>query len=319
MSQTATRRYYFRTAPGAIRSSHGADPYESETMASPFVLQQLTITVAGVDPFAAGTTYTLAFPAQDGSGDTITVGPVTIALGQTLAQATVTISNAIAANVDASALYSVSNDGASVITLIARSANTSIAAASFTSTFADAHTGAVAQSVAASAPSLEMGLFYIYSASSGFGPGLTATPRGCRLGALPNSGTVIADLRGVIGRVVNQTTLATNLNSNGVGSSADAYPAGQTWPGLLRGTICARVDPASTSMDIGGQVHVVIAAGAYSVIGAVAAAADGGNTIRIDNAPTGNILGRIVEIEEDLTPFTRSSGRYVPLKVNRTN
>jgi hypothetical protein len=318
MSQTATRRYLFRTAPGAIRSSHGADPYESETMASPFVLQQLTITVAGVDPFAAGTTYTLAFPAQDGSGDTITVGPVTIALGQTLAQAATTIAAAIDANPDASALY-VASANAAIVTLIARSANTSIAAASFTSTFADAHTGAVAQSVAASAPSLEMGLFYIYSASSGFGPGLTATPRGCRLGALPNSGTVIADLRGVIGRVVNQTTLAANFNSNGVGSSADAYPAGQTWPGLLRGTICARVDPASTSMDIGGQVHVVIAAGAYSVIGAVAAAADGGNTIRIDNAPTGNILGRIVEIEEDLTPFTRSSGRYVPLKVNRTN
>jgi hypothetical protein len=318
MSQTATRRYYFRTAPGAIRSSHGADPYESETMASPFVLQQLTITVAGVDPFAAGTTYTLTFPAQDGSGDTITVGPVTIALGQTLAQAAATIAAAINANVDASALY-VASANAAIVTLIARSANTSIAAASFTSTFADAHTGAVAQSVAASAPSLEMGLFYIYSASSGFGPGLTATPRGCRLGALPNSGTVIADLRGVIGRVVNQTTLAANFNSNGVGSSADAYPAGQTWPGLLRGTICARVDPASTSMDIGGEVHVVIAAGAYSVIGAVAAAADGVNTIRIDNAPTGNILGRIVEIEEDLTPFTRSSGRYVPLKVNRTN
>lgn len=318
MSQTATFRNHFRTAPGMIRSSHGADPYETEVMASPYVLQQLTITVAGADPFAAGTTYTLTFPAQDGTGDTITVGPVTIALGQTLAQAAATIAAAINANVDASALY-VATSSLAVVTLVARSANTSIAAASFTSTFADAHTGAVAQSVAASAPSLEMGLFYIYSASNGYGPGLTATPRGCRLAALPNSGTAIADLRGVIGRVVNQTTLSATFNSNGIGSTGDVYPAGQTWPGLLRGMVCARVDPASTTMDVGGQVHVVIAAGAYSVIGAVAAAADGGNTIRIDNAPTGNILARIIEVEEDLRPFTRSSGRYVPLKVNRTN
>lgn len=318
MSQTSTFRYSFRTAPGLIRSAHGSDPLETEAMCSPFTLQQLTITVAGADPFAGATTYTLTFPAQDGSGDTITVGPVTIALGQTLAQAAATIAAAINANVDAGALY-VATSALAVVTIVARSANTSIAAADFTSTFADAHTGVVAQSVAAAAPSLEMGLFYVYSSSSGYGPGVTTTPRQCFLGALPSGSTAIADLRGVIGRVVNQTTLSNTFNSNGVGAAADAYPAGMTWPGVLRGTVCVKVDPASTAMTVGGQIHVVIAAGAYSVIGAVAAAADGGNTIRIDNAPTGNILGRVVEVEENLRPFTRSSGRYVPIKVNRTN
>ena len=80
------------------------------------------------------------------------------------------------------------------------------------------------------------------------------------------------------------------------------------------------VDPASGTMTPAGEVHVVIAAGAYSVIGAVANAADGGNTIRIDNAPTGVILGRVpVDGFEETLAIGNYSVRQVKLKVNRGN
>jgi len=90
--------------------------------------------------------------------------------------------------------------------------------------------------------------------------------------------------------------------------------------GVQRGEVCVVVDPASPTMTdaLDQQVHVVIAAGAYSLIGAVAGVADGGNTIRIDNAPTGNLLGRVEGTEETLRLGTVSS-RCVMLKVNRTN
>lgn len=314
MTQTATFRFAFRTAPGMIYSSHGGDPYESESMCSPFVLQQLEIVLAGADPFAAAATLTVVFPLQDGSGQNGTFS-VLIALGTTLADATDQVAAAWNASPQAAQLYSATSDGIDTITLVAKSANISVAASSITGTFTDAHTATVSQTVAAAAPSIQMGLFYVYS--SVVQPlAISGTPRGANPAALPTGTTTIADLRGVVGRVVNQTTLSATFDSLG---TVDAYPAGQVWPGLLRGFIAARVDPASATMTPGGEVHVVIASGAYSVIGAVAAAADGINTIRIDNAPTGNILARIWQPEENLTPFKTSSGRFVPLKVNRTN
>ena len=89
---------------------------------------------------------------------------------------------------------------------------------------------------------------------------------------------------------------------------------------VRRGEVVAVVDPASATMTPGGQVHVVIAAGAYSVIGSVASAADGGNTIRIDNAPTGVILGRVpVDGYEETLSIGAYSVRQVKLKVNRGN
>lgn len=318
MSQTSTFRYSFRTAPGMIYSSHGGDPYETESLLAGFTLQELELVIAGADPFVASATFTYAFPAQDGSGSTITV-TTTVVAATTLADAADQIAAAFMANPQAAALYTATSDGVDTITLVARSANTSIPAASFVDAWTDAHTATTTQTVAAAAPALSMGLFYVYAASTGFGPGVTTTPRQAPLAALPGASTTVADLRGVIARVVNQTTLSATFQSN-LASNPDAYPAGSIFPGMLRGTICAMVDPASPgTMTPGSQIHVVIAAGAYSVIGAVASAADGGNTLRIDNAPAGNILGRVVGPEENLRPFTRSSGRFVPLKVNRTN
>lgn len=315
MSQTSTFRYSFRTAPGAILTAHGSDLLETESMCSPYTLQELELEIAGADPFAADATFTYEFPAQDGTGDTITV-TTTIAIGTTLVDAADQIAAAFNAEPRAAQLYLATSDGVDTITLVAKSANTSIPATSFVGTWTDAHTATTTQTVAAAAPSLGMGLFYVYSTAPDIGV-ITGSPREAIPAALPNGSTTLADLRGVIGRVVNQTTLSATFQDAGT-ANPDAYPAGQIWPGVKRGVVCCRVDPASTAMVPGGQIHVVIAAGAYSVIGAVAAAADGVNTIRIDNAPAGNILGRIIAAEENLAPFTTSSGRYVPIKVNCT-
>jgi hypothetical protein len=311
MTQTSTYRFQWRTSPGGILSPMGER--ETESMCSPFTLQQLTLTVTGASPFVADADVTIVFPLQDGSGLNGSVGPVTIASGQTTTQAATTIAAAWNATPQAAQLYSASANGA-VITLIATSSNFSMLAASIVGTFTDAHTLPAAQTVAAAAPSIAFGLVYVYG--SVVQPlAISGTPRDATPAALPSGSTAIADLRGVVGREVNSTMLSLP-NSQAV---ADAYPAGYIWPGLLRGQVCARVDPASGTMTVGSQIHVVIAAGTYSVIGAVADAADGGNTIRIDNAPTGNVLARVISREENLAPFTTSSGRFVPLKWNRTN
>ena len=161
-----------------------------------------------------------------------------------------------------------------------------------------------------------MGLFYVYS-DLATPYAITGTPRGANIAALPDSGTVIADLRGVVARAVSQTELSATFND---ALTNDAYPAGSLAPGLNRGEVVAVVDPASGTMTPGGEVHVVIAAGAYSVIGAVANVADGGNTIRIDNAPTGVILGRVpVDGFEETLVMGGYSVRQVKLKVNRGN
>lgn len=311
MTQISTFRYNFRTLPGHMYSP--AQERETESVCSPFVLQQLTITLAGADPFAAEATLTVTFPLQDGSGTNGTFD-VVIPNATSLADAAALVAAAWNANGQAGKLYSATS-AAAVITLVAESANINIPAASITGTFTDAHTATVAQTVAPAAPSLQMGLFYTYGSSALLGA-VSSTPRGVPSGALPTNATTIADLRGVIAREVNSTTLPDFGLSPTI---PDAYPAGRIWPGLLRGLVAVRVDPASAAMTVGGEVHVVIAAGAYSVIGAVAAAADGANTIRVDNAPTGNILARVWQVEENLRPFATSSGRYVPLKVNRTN
>lgn len=308
MTQTSTFRYQFRTLPGHMYSP--AQERETESMCSPFVLQQFTLVFGGTSPLAAGD-YVVTFATPVSGAIEVTVNSDGT---KTFAAATTELAGLIAADANLSPLFTVSNDGATTVTLVARSAQLNMAVPATSVPGADTLTAA--QSVAPAAPSLQMGLFYTYGTI--VQPlAISGTPRGVPAGALPTGATTIADLRGVIAREVNSTTLpAFGLTS----TTFDAYPAGRVWPGLLRGFIAVRVDPASTAMTVGGQVHVVIAAGTYSVIGSVAAAAGGaGETIRIDNAPTGNILGRVWQVEENLQPFGYSSGRYIPLKVNRTN
>jgi len=312
MSQTSTFRFNFRSAPGQIVTPIGG-PRETESCYSPYAPQQLTITLAGADPFAAEADLTITFPLQDGSGLSGTVGPVTIALGQTLAQAAATVAAAWNASPQASQLYTATS-ALGVITLVGRSHNLSILPAAIVGTFTDAHTATTAQAVAAAAPSIVMGRFYQRGTITQ--PlAISGTPRGAKPAAALTSATTIDLIRGVVGREVNSTML--NLPNSP--TDWDSYPAGQVWPGLLRGQAYVQVDPASGSMTEASEVYVVIAAGAYSLIGAVASAADGANTVRIDNAPAGNILASVVSVEENLQPFTTSSGRFVLLKVNRTN
>ena len=70
-------------------------------------------------------------------------------------------------------------------------------------------------------------------------------------------------------------------------------------------------------MSIGSQVNVVIAAGTYSVIGSVTYAADGGNTLRLDN--TTPVRARVVANEETFQMGTGYSSRCVLIEVNQTN
>lgn len=311
MTQFATFRSLFRTLPGHMYSP--PQERETESLCSPFVAQQLTITLAGADPFVAEATLTIVFPGPGGTD--ITVGPITIPDTSTLAEATDIVAAAWPSYAGGF-LYSATSDGVDTITLVAKSATTSIPAASFVETFSDAHTAVTAQTVASAAASLAMGLFYRYLTPAN--PlAIIGTPRGCRVAALPTGSSVIADLAGVIAREPNSTTLdASFLDYN----TFDSYPAGRVWPGLKRGEVCVRVDPASPTMtdSLTQQVHVVIATGAYTLVGGVAGAADGGNTIRIDNAPTGNILARTTAREETFSPFAGYTGRCIPLRVNRT-
>lgn len=303
MTQFVTNRSHFRTLPGLIYTPDvpGREP---ESLLAPYTLQQLTLTAGGVAPVVAGL-YRVSFVTL-GNG-TINVD-FTSAGGETLAALATSIAGAIEANPVIANLYTASANG-TVGTLIAKSYNTALPVP--VTSVPGGTTLTAAQSVAAGAPTMRMGLWYVY------GPvvqpyAITGSPRGARVAALPSGSTTIADLRGVIARVVNQTTLSATF----IDSAPDAYPAGEVFPGCLRGEVCTIVDPASPAMTIGSQVHVVIAPGAYSIVGAVAAAADGGNTLRLDN--TTPVRARVTGTEETFALGTYSA-RAVVLEVNQTN
>ena len=303
MTQQITNRSHYRTLPGFIYTPEGAGR-ETESLEIPYTPQQLTFTIAGANPIDAGD-YQFQFVGPLGPFTvTVTLGAVT----PTAAATTI----AAALNADALAGYYFSWASAlGVVTGIAKSSNTSFPLPGTTTNGATTNTPAI--SVASAANALRMGLFYVYGSAPYVGA-ITATPRGARVAALPSGSTTIPDLRGVIARPVNQTQLSpTFVDSN----SFDAYPAGSVGFGALRGTVCTVVDPASTTMSVGSQVHVVIAAGAFTVRGAVAASDDGGNTLRLDNT-TGVVRARVVAPEETFQ-IGNYSGRVVVLEVNQTN
>lgn len=303
MTQQITTYSSFRSAPGHIVTPEGAGR-EAESLYSPFTLQQLTLTIAGTDPVVAGD-YTVTFVMPvDGS----IVVTYTAPGGQSLATFATALAAAINATPSVATHFTASAAGA-VITLIAKSYNLSIAVP--TTGVPGGTTNTAAQSVAAAAPSLRMGLWYRYGTI--VQPyAISGSPRGAHRAALPTGSTTIAQLRGVIARAANQTTLSPTFKD---GLTYDAYEAGQIFPGALRGEVWSVVDPASAAMTIGSQVHVVIAAGTYSVIGSVAAAADGGNTLRLDD--TTPVRAKVTQIEESV--LIGAAQRLVLLKVNQTN
>lgn len=307
MTQSATTRSIFRMLPGHVYTPDGSGR-EPESLEVPYTLQSFTFTVsAAPDPVTAGDYEMIFVTPVDG---TITV-TYTASGAETPAELAAALAAAGTADPNVGGLFYFSANGL-VVTAVAKSANLSIATP--TTTVPGATTLTPALLTPAGAPSLRMGLWYVYGTAQA-NLAITGTPRGRPLAALPGAATTIDLLRGVIARPANQTQLSATFQD---ASTPDAYPAGQIAFGLNRGQICTMVDPASATMTENGQIHVVIAAGVYSVIGAVAAVADGANTIRVDNAPAGNILARVTAVEETLF-LGGATSRCVLLKVNRTN
>lgn len=309
MTQFVTTRSLFRMLPGHVSTPEGAGR-EPESLEVPRIVQSFTFTVsAAPNPVTAGDYDMIFVTPQDG---TITV-TYTATGAETPAQLATALAAAATADPNVGGLFYFTA-ASLVVTAVAKSANLSIATP--TTAVPGATTLTPALLTAASAPSLRMGLFYVYGTPQA-NLAVTGTPRGRPIAALPSGSTVLADLRGVIAHPLNQTQLSATFQD---AVTPDAYTAGQVAWGLLRGEVDVVVDPASPTMAFSAtqEVHVVIAAGAYSVIGAVAGAADVGNTIRIDNAPAGNILGRVTAVEETLS-LGASTSRCVRLKVNRTN
>ena len=310
MTQTTTPRSIFRTLPGAIVTPTGAGT-EPESIAAPYNTQQFTFTFAGgAAPMAAGVYSATFITPINGS----IVVSYTASGAETYAQGATAFAAALNQTIGVDSLFAATAAGP-ICTAYAKSANTDIAVPVTAVPGADTLTAA--ESVAPSAPALRMGLFYVYG-NPGSPYAISGTPRGCNFAKLPDANTVLADLRGVVARATAQTELSATFND---ALTNDAYPAGSVAPGLNRGEVVAVVDPASGTMTPGGQVHVVILAGTYSVIGAVADAAGGaGETLRIDNAPTGNIFGRVpVNGQEETLTIGAYSARLVTLKINQTN
>lgn len=307
MVQTATTRYLYRLLPGAVSSPDGAGT-ERESIAMPFTLQTFTLTLGGGgSPMAAGD-YTVTWVHPINGTIIITVnsdGTKTFAAG--IAEFVASTAASSMANL----LYGTVTSG-TVATFVAKDPNTDLAVPVTSVPGADTLTAA--ETVAPAAPDLRMGVFYVYGTPQVANGAVIGTPRGCRLAALPTGTTGIGDLRGIVSRVVNQTTLSGDFIDS---TTFDRYRAGQVAPGLLRGEVACVVDPASGTIDaLTDAVYVVIAAGTYSVLGSIADAADGTNTIRLDN--TTPVRARVVETEETLT-LGAYTGRCVKLKINQTN
>ena len=305
MTQTATFRSNFRFLPGFIYTPQGGG-HETESIEVPYTAQQFTFTFGGASPLAAGD-YVINWTSPTNGALTTTItsdGALTFAAGANLLAETIGATNGVLNQ------FTATSDGVSVVTVVAKSANTDWALP--TTSVPGADTLTAAESVAPAAPGLRMGLWYIYD-DAATALAITGTPRGAFAAKLPVSGTAIADLRGVVARPYNQTTLSPTFQD---ATSGDAYTAGQAGFGCLRGSVCTVVDPASGTMSPGSQVHVVKATGTYSVVGAVASAADGGNTLRLDN--TTPVRARVVAKQESFT-MGNYSGLCVLLEVNQTN
>lgn len=305
MTQSTTIRYNYRLAPGQIYTPEGAGR-ETESIEIPCTPQQITFTLAGADPITAGDyEYQFVSPSLTGAFTvTVTQAAVTPTAASVIAAA------ALNADPDASQLFTFTS-ALGVVTGVAKSANTSIALPTTTTNAPTTNTAAI--SVASAANSLRFGVFYTYGSTTYTSGALTNTPRGAFPAVLPVVGTTIAQLRGVVARPANQTQLSATFDDS---TTPDAYLAGQVGFGCLRGTVCVVVDPASATMNVGSAVHVVKATGTYSVVGSVASAADGGNTLRLDD--TTPVRARVVAAQETLQ-IGNYSGTCVLLQVNQTN
>jgi len=307
MVQTTTNRAHARMLPGFIYTPTGAGN-EPESIQIPCTPQQLTFTLAGADPITAGDyDYNFVGPGLTGAF-TVTVTQAAV----TPTAASVIVAAALNADAQAGQFYKWTS-ALGVVTGVAKSANVSFALPTTSTNAPTTNTAAI--SVVAAQNALRMGVFYVLGSSTYTSGAITNTPRGAWPVTLPTVATTIPQLRGVVARPENQTQLSPTFSDY---NSFDAYPAPSVGFGCLRGQVCAVVDPASATMSVGSDVFVVIAAGTYSVIGSVAAATDGGNTLQLNNT-AGVVRARVVADEETFTMGTGYSSRCVLIEVNQTN
>lgn len=310
MVQTTTRTTLLRMLPGHISTPEGPGR-ETESLMVPYTLQAMTFTLGGDTPVVAGD-YVIPFA-------TPVNGTIAVTVTATGAQTHTEFATALAAAINAklgvgSLIYATSALG--VVTTTTRNPNLSLTVP--TPTVPGATTLTAAQSVAAAAPGLRIGVWYVYGAAPPPIVGaISGTPLAPRSAALPTSSTTAALLRGVVARTANQTQLSNTATLNA--NTPDAYLAGQVAYGGLRCTVDVVVDPASPSFTEASAVYVVIAAGTYSVIGSVATAADGGNTIHLNN--TTPVRARVApgSTQEETHSFGGETVRLVRLQVNQTN
>lgn len=314
MTQTfPTARFHQYSLPGAVVTEG-----KTESIFSRRIAQQLTFTVGGApNPLAADEVFTITFPAPSGGTITVTAQGLN---GDTLIQVAAKLVTAWnVAEPQAAALYTVSNGGTAVVTAIANSANTSIPATSFTSVQTPAtHTITAAQTVASGGSALRMGLLYVYDTTTPIGPAVSSTPRRAWAAAPPTIASAVVDLRGVVGREINSTTMSGTFDET---TTFDSYPAGQIGFGQLTEQVVAVVDPNSTgTLDVGSALYWVVAAGTNTTPGAVTALSDGGNTLRLDNLNP--VRARVRRREETMSmgsDLGAQSVRLVTIEVWRAN
>lgn len=307
MTIFATKRHMPRCLPGHIITPEGSGR-EPETIAIPHVMQVLSLAFGGTAPLVAGN-YTTTFATPQAGSVAITINSDGT---KTFAAATLELAAAIAAQGNLGTLAIVTNNGTTTTTLTARSSTVSLALPVVSVPGATTLTPLIVR--AASSPTLRIGLFYTYGLLSNFGPvgAVMGGPRGVRIGTLPTSTTTVAQLRGVVARTYNQTSPASNATVDA--GLPNAYRAGSIGYGCLRGEVGVVVDPNSATItDLQSEIHVVIVAGAYTTVGAIASVADGVNTLRLDSVAR----ARMTMMEETVT-FGQNIVRCAVIKVNQT-
>lgn len=311
MTQYQTRRYHAPGLPGHIFTPAESPGREPESMVLPYTLQTLTLTLAGApDPLIADATFSVSFPAPWGGSVTVsydaTAGQALSDVAAGLQAAWVSVAN------PASTLYGASTVGL-VTTIVAKSYEIQNAAALFTTSTPGGYTITVAQTQAAARGQILMGLFCRYGTVPVVGTVLS--PPRVRVAAPLVLATTIDQIRGVVAREANSVEQGWPPDP----ANPDAYPAGpHPFPVLKRGEIATIVDPASPAngLVLDAAVYVVRNAGAYTIPGAVASAADGANTLRLDN--TTPVRARVT-IPEWTYSLGAYSVRLVGLTVNQTN
>lgn len=310
MVQTTTRQSMPRMLPGHISTPEGPGR-ETESILVPYTPQTLTFTVAGTTPAVAGD-YAITFATPANGEQVVTV----TALGtETHTQLATKIATAINEALGVSPLYRATS-AVGVVTAVALSPQLSLPVP--TTTVPGGTTLTAAQSVAAASGSLRIGLWYVYGATPPAVVGaVTGTPRAPRIGVLPGPGTTAALLRGVVARTANQHTRGADPAQNA--NEPDAYQSPAVAYGCLRGKVDVIVDPDSGTFTEASEVHVVLAAGNYSIVGAVATAADGGNTIQLNNTTPVRARVGAGDVTEELHAFGGETVRLIRLQVNQTN